>query len=340
MDPPTETDNHPTSFNQGDPHMHPITDPELMAGLAAFQAAIPGGITLDDIPATRQMLVAINAAMASQVPDIPGVVTSDHYAPGPDSAPDVMVRVYQPEQRPAVLPALLWIHGGGYVLGSVEADDVKAKMLALSLNCVVASVEYRLAPEHPFPAPLEDCYAALKWLAANTAQFGINPERIAIGGASAGGGLAAGLGLLTRDRAEVNLCYQLLIYPMIDDANVEQAGPTLSDAPLWTRANNLIGWRAYLGQEPGSDGVSPYAAAFRAEDVRGLPPTYIGVGTPDLFRDEDIAYAQRLMRAGVPTELHVYADGFHGFDAFAAETDTAKRFSGEQIRLLARALHS
>jgi acetyl esterase/lipase len=320
--------------------MHPITDPELVAGLAAFQAALPGGLTLDDIPATRQTLAAMNAAMADLVPEIPGVVTSDHYAPGLDGAPDVMVRVYQPEQRPAVLPALLWIHGGGYVLGSVEADDVKAKVLALSLNCVVASVEYRLAPEHPFPAPVEDCYAALKWLAANTAQFGINPDRIAIGGASAGGGLAAGLGLLTRDRGEVKICYQLLIYPMIDDTNVEQAGPDVPDAPLWTRANNLLGWRAYLGQEPGSNGVSPYAAATRAEDVRGLPPTYIGVGTPDLFRDADIAYAQRLMRAGVPTELHVYADGFHGFDAFAAESDAAKRFSGEQIRLLARALHS
>jgi acetyl esterase/lipase len=320
--------------------MHPITDSELVAGLAAFQAAIPGGLTLDDIHATRQMLAAMNAAMASQVPVIPGVVTSDHHAPGPDGAPDVMVRVYQPENRPETLPALLWIHGGGYVLGSVEADDVKAKMLALSLNCVVASVEYRLAPEHPFPAPVEDCYAALKWLATNADQFGVNPARIAIGGASAGGGLAAGLGLLARDRAEVKVCYQLLIYPMIDDTNVEQAGPNVPDAPLWTRANNLIGWRSYLGQEPGSDGVSPYAAAFRAEDVSGLPPTYIGVGTPDLFRDEDILYGMRLMKVGVPTELHVYADGFHGFDSFAAESDTAKRFSGEQIRLLARALHS
>ena len=126
---------------------------------------------------------------------------------------------------------------------------------------------------------------------------------------------------------------------MIDDSNVEQAGPDVPDTPLWTRANNLVGWRAYLQQEPGSEGVSAYAAAFRAEDVSGLPPTYIGVGTPDLFRDEDIAYALRLMKAGVPTELHVYADGFHGFDAFAAETDTAQRFTGEYTRLLARALH-
>lgn len=319
--------------------MHPITDPQLAEGLAGFEAAVGDALNLDDIPATREFLSGLTAAMASQAPEIPGVVTSDHYAPGPDGDPDVMVRVYQPEDRPDTLPALLWIHGGGYVLGDVEGDDLKAKSLALSLNCVVASVEYRLAPEHPFPAPLEDCYAALKWLAGNTAQFGINPERIAIGGPSAGGGLTAGLGLLARDRAEVDLCYQLLIYPMIDDTNVQQAGPDTPDAPVWTRASNLIGWRSYLGQEPGSEGVSMYAAPFRAEDLSGLPPTYVGVGTPDLFRDEDIAYAQRLIQAGVPTELHVYRDGFHGFDGFAADSDAAQRFTTEYTRLLARALH-
>ena len=320
--------------------MHPITDPQLVAGLTGFEEAVPGGITLDDIPATRKFVNDLFSAMAEQTPDIPGVVTSDHYAPGPDGAPDVMVRIYQPETRPDTLPALLWIHGGGYVLGDVAGDDLKAKGLALALNCVVASVEYRLAPEHPFPAPLEDCYAALTWLADGADQFGINKARVAIGGASAGGGLAAGLGLLARDRAEVDVCYQLLIYPMIDDTNVVQAGSDVPDAPLWTRANNLIGWRSYLGQEPGSAGVSPYAAATRAEDLSGLPPTYIGVGTPDLFRDEDIAYAQRLMQAGVPTELHVYADGFHGFDGFAPESDAAQRFTGEQTQLLSRALHS
>jgi acetyl esterase/lipase len=211
--------------------------------------------------------------------------------------------------------------------------------MALTLNCVIASVEYRLAPEHPFPAPVEDCYAALKWLADSASRFGIDPTRIAIGGASAGGGMAAGLGLLARDRGEVDIAYQLLIYPMIDDTNLAQAGPDTPDTSVWTRANNLAGWRAYLGQEPGGDGISVYAAATRAEDVSGLPPTYIGVGTQDLFRDENIAYAQRLMQAGVPTELHVYAHGFHGFDGFAAESDTAQRFIAEQMRLLARALH-
>jgi acetyl esterase/lipase len=320
--------------------MHPINDPQLVEALAGFEQALPGGLTLDDIPATRKILDGLFEAIAKDTPDIEGVVTSDHYVPSADDSPDVMVRIYQPEQRPEKLPALLWIHGGGYVLGNVEGDNLTAKSLSLSLNCVVVSVEYRLAPEHPYPAPLEDCYAALKWVADNADQFGINSERIAIGGASAGGGLAAGLGLLARDRAEVELCYQLLLYPMIDDKNLEQAGPNVPDAPVWTRANNLLGWRSYLGQEPGSDDISIYAAAFRAEDVSGLPPTFIGVGTPDLFRNENMAYAQRLIEAGVPTELHVYADGFHGFDGFAPDTEAAQRFTAEYTRLLARALHA
>jgi len=320
--------------------MHPIKDQQLKAGLAQLELAIPGGINLNDIPAARQLMENLTTAMTAQIPEILGVVTSDHFVPGSDDAPDVMVRIYQPEKRDDKLPALLWIHGGGYVLGNVKQDDLSAKVRALSLNCVVASVEYRLAPEHPFPAPLDDCYAALKWLASSVDQFGINPDRIAIGGASAGGGLAAGLGLLARDRKEVEICYQLLIYPMINDANVEQIGQGVPDTPAWSRANNLIGWRSYLQQEPGSDGISEYAAAIRADDLSGLPPTYIGVGTPDLFCPDNIAYAQRLIEAGVQTELHVYADGFHGFDMFVPESATSKRFTEEYTRLLHHKLHS
>ena len=319
--------------------MYPISDPQLAAALAGFEQMVPGGISLDDIPAARKFVDELTAAMVAEAPDIPGVVMSDHHAPGPEGGPDVMIRIYQPGTRPDTLPALLWIHGGGYVLGNVDGDDLRAKGMAVTLNCVIASVEYRLAPEHPFPAPIEDCYSALKWLADSAAELGIDPKRIAIGGASAGGGLAAGLGLLARDRGEIDIAYQLLIYPMIDDTNLAQAGPDTPDTPVWTRANNLAGWRAYLGQEPGGDGISAYAAATRAQDVGGLPPTYMGVGSTDLFRDENITVAQRLMQAGVPTELHVYAHGFHGFDGFASESDTAQRFTAEQMRLVARALH-
>lgn len=319
--------------------MHPIKDPQLAAALDGFNQLLPNGLELEDIPATRAFFEQLNAGMAAQAPEIPGVVTSDHHAPGPDGDPDVMVRIYQPAERPDTLPAILWIHGGGYVIGDVDGDDLKAKAMCLAANCVVASVEYRLAPEHPYPAPLEDCYAALKWLAANAAEFGVDPDRIAIGGASAGGGLAAGLGLLARDRDEVNVAYQLLIYPMIDDKNLAQADENTPDTAVWSRYNNLVGWRSYLGQEPGGDDISIYAAPMRAEDVSGLPPTFIGVGTPDLFREENFAYAQRLLAAGVPTEFHVYPDGFHGFDGFAAGTPIADKFTADQMSALKYALH-
>ena len=314
--------------------MHPITDPQL---LEALEGAVPEGIDLSDIPAVRTLYDApqVNEAAAP----IRGVSSADCYAPGPPDSPDVMVRIYRPEAQTGSLPALLWIHGGGYILGSVSGDHLRAGSLSLSLNCIVASVEYRLAPENPFPAAVEDCYAALKWLAQQSSRFGVTRDRIAVAGVSAGGGLAASSALMARDRAEVDICYQLLIYPMINDCNVQQASPDLPDAPVWPRANNLIAWRAYLGTEPGADDISPYAAAFRAEDLSGLAPAFIGVGTVDLFRDENIAYARRLMDHGVPTELHVYRDGFHAFDGAAPDSDAAQRFTAEYTRVLKRALH-
>lgn len=315
-------------------------DPELVAPLETWLKITNGGIKLHDIPAARKMMDELAAAQMAKASPIEGVNSEDRYVPGPDGGPDVFVRVYQPQDRPATLPALLWIHGGGYVLGSVERDDLLAKHLAKVAQCVVASVEYRLAPEHPFPAPVEDCYAALRWLFAHSAELGVRQSRIAIGGASAGGGLAAGLALLARDRAEVNVAFQLLIYPMIDDRNITPASETVPDTLVWTRENNLMGWRAYLGQAPGGEGVSPYAAAARATDLRGLPPAYIPVGDLDLFLDENITYAHRLLNAGVPTELHVYPGGFHGFNGFVPQADISRRFNAERDNVLKRALHS
>lgn len=319
--------------------MHQINDPQLAAALATYEEMVPDGVDFDVLPRTRKFFSYLMSLVNEAVPAVPGILSKDHLAPGPTGGPDVKVRIYQPEKRPETLPALLWIHGGGYVLGDIDQDDALARNLALSLNCVVASVEYRLAPEHPFPAPLEDCYTALKWLAGNSDILEINPKRIAIGGASAGGGLAAGLGLLVRDRAEIDLCFQLLIYPMLDDSNVGQAGPEHPDTPVWSRANNLAGWSLYLQKAPGSEGISPYAAAIRAEDVSGLPPTFIGVGSPDLFRDENIAYARRLMDAGVPTELHICADGYHGFDMLAPDSEAARRFTTVYTDILKQVLH-
>ncbi|MBI3246548.1 MAG: alpha/beta hydrolase [Deltaproteobacteria bacterium] len=314
-------------------------DPELAGPLEAWHKATKGGINLHDIPAARRTMDELAAAQMAKAQPIEGVSITDRKVPGPAGAPDVFVRIYQPTDRPATLPALLWIHGGGYVLGSVERDDLLAKHLAKVGQCVVASVEYRLAPEHPFPAPVEDCYAALKWLAAQSAEFGVNTSRIAIGGASAGSGLAAGLALLTRDRAEVELAFQLLIYPMIDDRNIAPANATVPDTLVWTRENNLMGWRALLGCEPGGADVSPYAAASRATDLKGLPPAYIPVGDLDLFLDENITYAQRLLAAGVPTELHVYPGAFHGFNGFVPGAAISRRFNAERDNTLKRMLH-
>lgn len=212
------------------------------------------------------------------------------------------------------------------------------KNLVTQLGCAIVSVDYRLAPETPHPGPVEDCYAALKWLYTNAADLGVDVGRLAIGGASAGGGLAAGLGLLTRDRAEVPLAFQLLIYPMLDDRTAVTTDPhPYTGEFIWTAEANHFGWSSLLGQEPGSEGVSPYAAAARAESLAGLPPTYICVGALDLFMEEDIEYARRLVRAGVPTELHLYPGAYHGFNMMPG-AQMSLAYERDYLNALRRAL--
>jgi acetyl esterase/lipase len=314
-------------------------DPELAGPVMMMLKMQGGSLSLDNIPATRAMAAQMAAAMKEQMPVIEGVTAEDRLIPGPAGDPDVTVRAYRPKKRSGMLPALLWIHGGGYILGSIEQEDLTGKELALAGECVTVAVEYRLAPENHFPAPLEDCYAALKWLAANASETGVDRSRIAIGGASAGGGLAAGLALLARDRTEVDVSFQLLIYPMIDDRNIIPASDVLPDSIFWTRESNKIGWRSYLGCEPGVEDISCYAAAARAANLAGLPPAYIAVGEIDLFAQEDIEYARRLIEAGVPTELHVYPGGCHAFDAMAPDAAISRQFTEDFYRALRRALH-
>ena len=257
--------------------------------------------------------------------------------PGPEGAPDVPVRIYEPAEKSGLLPALLWIHGGGYILGTYDQDDGLCQRFVETANCVVVSVEYRLAPEHPFPAPVEDCYAALQWLAESAKDLGVDDTRIAIGGASAGGGLTAGLALLARDRGGPNICFQMPLYPMIDDQNTTPSSHEITDNRVWNRSANVAAWRMYLGEDATGD-VSPYAAASRAKDLSGLPPVYTCVGELDVFRDETIDYVQRLLQAGVPVEFHIYPGCFHAFEVFIPDADISKRAAAEYVSALARAL--
>lgn len=238
----------------------------------------------------------------------------------------VGVRLYRPEGASGRSPALLWIHGGGYVIGDAAQDDVLCRRFARELGATVASVDYRLAPEHPYPAPVEDCYSALTWLAALPS---VDPARVAVGGASAGGGLAAALALLTRDRGRIDLAAQLLVYPMIDDRTVSRTDLDNPGHRLWNQSSNRFGWRAYLG-----DADPQVAVPARREDLAGLPPAWIGVGTLDLFHDEDLAYAERLRDAGVPCEVLVVDGAFHGFDGIAPKADVSQSFFASQCELL------
>jgi acetyl esterase/lipase len=244
-------------------------------------------------------------------------------------ASGITVRLFRPTgvgQEPA--PALLWIHGGGYVIGTAQQDDALCRRFCARLGITVASVDYRLAPEHPYPAPLQDCYEALAWLAGLPA---VDERRVAIGGASAGGGLAAALALLARDRGEINPVLQLLAYPMIDDRSSQTAANP--NYRLWSPRSNRFGWTAYLG------GADPQVAVpARREDLSGLAPAWIGVGTHDLFHDEDLAYAERLKSAGVPCQVEVVPGVFHGFDLFVPKAQVSRRFFDSECDSLRGAL--
>jgi acetyl esterase/lipase len=231
------------------------------------------------------------------------------------------------------------MHGGGYIFGHYDNEDARFDGWVRRLGCAGVSVEYRLAPEDPYPAGMEDAYAALKWVHDHASELGIDAGRIGIGGASAGAGLAAGLALLVRDRAEFDIAFQLLIYPMIDDRQMT-ASSGWAEVPVWQPSANTLGWSAYLGALYGTEEVPPYAAAARATNLEGLPPTLIAVGTLDGFVDEDIDYAQRLNHAGVPVELHVYPGGPHGFDSMAPGTTLGRRARAHMEEWLAAQLRA
>ena len=251
-----------------------------------------------------------------------------------DAETGVVVRVHRPRGVEGRLPCLYSIHGGGYVAGTYESDDVKFDRWCQEFGIVGVSVEYRLAPETPYPGPLEDCYAGLRWTFEHAEELGIDPRRVGITGVSAGGGLCAALALLVRDRGELQVQFQLLDCPMIDDRQ-DTPSSRLDDLLIWSRQSNEFGWRSYLGELHGRDDLPPYAAAARADDLGGLPEAYVCVGGADGFRDEDILYAMRLYDAGVQTELHVYPGAPHGVAIFLG-TSIARRYNADQRDWLRR----
>ena len=274
-------------------------------------------LSLDALPAMRDALATVFAVeLSDDVERTDHVVSEDPY---------VVVRVHRPKAVAGPLPCVYSIHGGGYILGTYEMDDARFDRYCTRFPCVGVSVEYRLAPETPYPGPLEDCHAGLRWTYDHAADFGIDASRIGIAGISAGGGLAAALALLARDRAEVPVAFQLLECPMIDDRQTTSSS-RLDGLPIWSRESNEFGWRSYLGELYGRDDVPPYAAAARADDLVGLPPALVIVGGADGFRDEDIHYALRLNQSGVPTELHVLSGAPHGVQMFS-DSVVARRWN-------------
>ena len=273
-------------------------------------------------PVMAETLSMIRAASNKlSAPPSPGVGRRD-YIIDPEHA--VAIRVHRPAGAEGALPCVYSMHGGGYVFGSYAMDDARLEAWSRSYRCIGVSVEYRLAPETPFPGPLDDCYLGLKWVFDHHDELGVDPERIGVSGTSAGAGLAAALALLARDRGQVPLRFQLLDAPMIDDRQVTPSSQ-LDDLVIFGRDSSEFGWRSYLGDLYGKPEVPAYAAPARAADLRGLPAAYICAGNVDGFRDEAIDYATRLNQAGVPAELHVYAGAPHGVKQFA-DVPVARRY--------------
>ncbi len=264
----------------------------------------------------RQQATAFAAAMMQRPETSVPVEVRDVAVPGPAGAPEVPVRIYAPKtgQNVGAYGAFLYIHGGGWIGADVAGNDGLTYALAAESGAVVVSVDYRLAPENPFPAALEDCYAAFLWTVEHAAELGIDPERIRVGGDSAGANLSAGVSLMARDRGGPTPCFQFLRVPAFDDRLDTPSMAEFTDTPILKGSDLPIVWDFYLGG-PGRRGgpdVSPYAAPARAEDLTGLPPAYVCVSEFDPLRDEAIAYAQRLVQAGVATELHLVPGAFHG----------------------------
>ncbi|KTF70158.1 alpha/beta hydrolase [Sphingomonas sp. WG] len=305
---------------KGDP-LH-LVDPELRA---AAQAMLGQSFP----PLTRAGLPALRAAWVAPPPlPAPAPPAEIRSVRGPKGAPDVSVELIGVRARPARCPAILHIHGGGMISGRARNMTAFCQTIAAEFDCVVVNVDYRLSPETRFPGPVEDNYAVFAWLVENAAELGVDPSRIAVLGGSAGGGLAAMVTMLARDRGGVQPCQQILLYPMLDDRTGSTRKPAPHLAPVgWSAEANAFGWSAFLGVPAGSAKVPAGAVPARAPNLSGLPPSFIGVGALDLFVDEDLDFGRRLIEAGVPTALHVSPGAFHAFDFVVPDAAVSKAFT-------------
>lgn len=314
---------------------HPPFDPELAAVLAAVGDLMPSTLTADMIPMLRQAS-PVSLPVDEMLADA-GVVRRDVTIAGYEGA-EISVSVLARAGKTGTGPGVFHTHGGGMVMGDRFVGLGQFLPWIVELDATVVTVEYRLAPEFPDPYPVEDCYAALVWTAEHAQELGIDPARFIIAGASAGGGLAAGVALLARDRSGPELAGQVLIYPMLDDRDATVSTTQIDGVGVWDRGSNITGWTALLGDRVGGDDVSIYAAPARATDLTGLPPAFIDCGSAEVFRDEDVAYATSLWQAGVQAELHVWPGGFHGFDMLAPHAELARAMTAARNAWVARLL--
>lgn len=316
----------------------PPFDVELGAVLAVVGEMLPPTLTPEMIVPFRQ-----GALLATPIAELIGdrpILHEERTVPGPEGAPDLTVSIFRRADHAAAGPGIYHTHGGGMVIGDRFTGAEEFLSWVMDLDAVVVSVEYRLAPENPDPAPVDDCYAGLVWTAENAEELGIDPARLVIAGGSAGGGLAAGVALKARDLGGPSLAGQLLIYPMIDDRNGTISSHQIDGFGVWDRGSNDTGWDALLGDRRKTDAVSIYAAPARATDLSGLPPTFIDVASAEVFRDEDVAYATKIWEQGGVAELHVWPGGFHGFDAMAPQAALSLKARAARLDWLGRILAS